>query len=58
MPEETTLAEGGEMVPPITDYEAEKVEPEPQPEPSTPESTDGTSIVDGPYYPAPGEDVG
>ncbi|MFD7776658.1 hypothetical protein [Streptomyces sp. NPDC059753] len=46
---------GGEMVPPVVAYEPEYVEPAPADVPSTPESTDGSSIVDGPTYPAPGE---
>lgn len=52
MPEDP---EEGEMVPPITDYDPEEVEPETQPEPSTPPSDDGSPIIDGPTYPAPGE---
>jgi hypothetical protein len=45
----------GEVVEPITEYEPEEVEPEIQPEPSTPPSDDGSPIIDGPTYPAPGE---
>ncbi|MFF1625564.1 hypothetical protein [Streptomyces sp. NPDC058272] len=53
MPEDTPTE--GEIVPPIVDYDPEEVEPEPQPEPTTPPSDDGSSIIDGPHYPAPGE---
>jgi hypothetical protein len=54
MPDETGE---GEVVPPITEYEPEEVEPETQPEPSTPPSDDGSPIIAGPVYPAPGEVV-
>jgi hypothetical protein len=43
-----------EIVPPITDYEPEIVIPDPEPEPATPPSEDGSPITDGPTYPAPG----
>lgn len=46
---------GGEMVPPIVDYTPEEVEPEAPPVPSTPPPSDGSPILDGPHYPAPGE---
>jgi hypothetical protein len=55
--EPTTDDEGeGEVVPPIVDYTPEEVDPDPVIVPSTPESDDGSSIInDGPTYPAPGE---
>ncbi|GAA0641266.1 hypothetical protein GCM10009548_01810 [Streptomyces malaysiensis subsp. malaysiensis] len=44
----------GEVVPPIMNYDPELVEPEPPIIPTTPPSEDGSSILDGPNYPAPG----
>lgn len=54
MPDETPTE--GEMIPPIVDYVPEAVTPEDPPlTPSTPPSEDGSPIVAGPTYPAPGE---
>jgi hypothetical protein len=54
MPDETPSGDG-EIVEPITDYTPEEVEPEAPIVPSTPPSDDGSSIIGGPTYPAPGE---
>ncbi|MEU7243417.1 hypothetical protein [Streptomyces sparsogenes] len=56
MPDEQPIDEPteGEVVPPIMDYDPETVEPEPPIVPTTPPSDDGSSILDGPQYPAPG----
>jgi len=53
MPDENPTE--GEMVPPIVDYTPEPVTLDPEPEPMTPPSEDGSPILDGPRYPAPGE---
>jgi hypothetical protein len=53
MPDETPAE--GEVVPPIVDYTPEVVEPDPEPGPATPPSEDGSPIITGPTYPAPGE---
>jgi hypothetical protein len=46
----------GEIVPPITDYEPEVIDPEPQPEPTSPPTDDGSPIPE-PTYPAPWADA-
>jgi hypothetical protein len=52
MPDEPTE---GEVVPPIIDYTPEIITPDPPAEPTTPPSEDGSPIIEGPTYPAPGE---
>ncbi|MEV4037724.1 hypothetical protein [Streptomyces umbrinus] len=46
---------GGEVVPPIADYDSETVQPGPDVFGPGPVSPDGSSLLDGPPVPPPGE---